>query len=56
MADELDIPDVSSSASRLAELRKYLRPYWICEEAGGIAPFVLIVDGGSGSAGRRALL
>jgi hypothetical protein len=33
-----DIPtDLSSSASRLAELRKRMRPFWIPMEAGGIA-------------------
>jgi hypothetical protein len=30
-------PDLSNSTSRLAELRKQLRPYWAPVEAGGIA-------------------
>jgi len=38
MADKPDVPtELSSSASRLAELRKHLRPYWIPLESGGIA-------------------
>jgi hypothetical protein len=39
-ADKIEMPilsDLSSSASRLAELREQLRPYWIPGEAGGIA-------------------
>jgi hypothetical protein len=39
MANKTEIPtesDLSSSASRLTELRKHLRPYWTPGEAGGI--------------------
>jgi hypothetical protein len=39
MAEKIEMPtapDFSSSTSRLAELRKHMRPYWSPGEAGGI--------------------